>query len=72
MDLFLTPSFQERYTGACTFRFANPPGRDTAVHFMYSLDNQGLRLEVAPDFTIEGITVTRRSTSPMVMYFFRD
>jgi hypothetical protein len=39
---------------------------------MYLLDNQGLRLEVVPDFGIEDITVTRRSSTPMVLYFFRD
>jgi hypothetical protein len=78
MDLFLTPSFEERYTGACTFRFTEEPlaglpsSNRGSVHFMYSLDNQGLRLEVAPDYAIEDITVTRRSTSPMVLYFYRD
>jgi hypothetical protein len=68
MDLFLTPSFEERYNGALTFYFA---GGETAVHFMYILDNQGLRIEVAPDYNIEDVTVTRRAGSPMVLYFFR-
>ena len=72
MDLFLTPSFEERYTGACTFRLANVPANVSRVRFMYSLDNQGLRLEVLPDYAVEDITVTRRSTSPMVLYFFKD
>jgi hypothetical protein len=72
MDLFLMSSFEERYTGACTFRFADVPPNTNRVRFMYNLDNQGLRLEVAPDYAIEDITVTRRSTSPMVLYFFRD
>jgi len=72
MDLFLTPSFEEFYTGACTFHFADNFGREIPVYFMYLLDNQGLRLEAAPEFTIEGITVTRRAASPVVMYFFRD
>jgi hypothetical protein len=39
---------------------------------MYSLDNQGMRLEVVPDFAIEDVTVTRRAASPMVLYFFKD
>jgi hypothetical protein len=72
MDLFLTPSFEERYTGAFTFQFDNPPKTQNRLCFMYTLDNQGLRLEVVPDFAIEDITVTRRSTSPMVLYFYRD
>jgi hypothetical protein len=72
MDLFLTPSFEEFYTGACTFHFADGPAREIPVHFMYTLDHQGLRLEVAPEFTIEENTVTRRLASPVVIYFFRD
>jgi hypothetical protein len=39
---------------------------------MYNLDNQGLRLEVVPEFAVEDITVTRRPSSPMVLYFFKD
>jgi hypothetical protein len=72
MDLFLTPSFEEHYTGAFTLRFAGVPANTGRVRFMYSLDNQGLRLEVVPDYAIEEVTVTRRSTSPIVLYFFMD
>jgi hypothetical protein len=77
MDLFLTPSFEERYTGACTFHLAETGAvgeraKETAVYFMYLLDNQGFRLEVVPDYNIESVTVTRRASSPMVLYFFRD
>jgi hypothetical protein len=73
MDLFLTPSFEERYTGACTFHLAGTGGaKETAVYFMYTLDNQGFRLEVVPDYNIEGVTITRRASSPVVLYFFRD
>ena len=70
MDLFITPSFEERYNGAFTFRFTD--GSNLILRFMYSLDNQGLRLEVLPDFAVENITVTRRASSPIVLYFFRD
>jgi hypothetical protein len=69
MELFIAQSFTDRYTGAVTFRFT---GTNTILNFMYSLDNQGLRLEVVPDYAIEDITVTRRSSSPMVLYFFKD
>ena len=74
MDLFLTPSFADRYHGAFTLYFArlNASGGETALRFMYSLDNQGFRLEVVPDYTIEQQTVIRRAASPMVLYFFRD
>jgi hypothetical protein len=70
MDLFITPSFEERYNGALTFRFTD--GSKLILRFMYNMDNQGLRLEVLPDFAVEDITVTRRASSPMVLYFFRD
>jgi len=71
MDLFLAPSFMERYNGAFTFRLADTKPA-VYLRFMYSLDNQGLRLEVVPDYAVEDITVTRLSSSPMVLYFFRD
>ena len=70
MDLFITPSFTAQYNGAFTLRFTD--SQNTNLRFMYSLDNQGLRLEVVPDFAVENITVTRRASSPMVLYFFRD
>jgi hypothetical protein len=72
MDLFLTPSFEERYTGAFTFRFADAPSANNRMHFLYTLDREGLRLEVSPEYAIEDITVTRRSSSPMILYFYRD
>jgi len=71
MDVFLSTSLAERYTGAFTFRLTDvTPNRNLV--FMYGLDNQGLRLEVVPDFGVEDVTVTRRETSPVVLYFFRD
>jgi len=71
MDIFLSPTLSELYTGAFTLRLTDvTPNRN--LNFMYSLDSQGLRLEVVQDFGIEDGTVTRRSTSPMVLYFFRD
>ncbi len=69
MDLFISESFMDRYIGAFTFRFA---GSNTTLRFMYNIDNQGLRLEVVPDFAVEGIAVTRRASSPMVLYFFKN
>jgi hypothetical protein len=71
MDLFISPSMAERYSGAITFRLTDVTPNINLV-FMYTLDSQGLRLEVVPDFGIEDITVVRRAASPMVLYFFRD
>jgi len=71
MDLFLSQYLGEQYNGAFTFRFTDIRQNNT-LFFMYNLDNQGLRLEVVPEYGIDNITVTRRSTSPMVLYFYRD
>jgi hypothetical protein len=38
---------------------------------MYTLDDQGLRIEYAPDTSMDGILVARRSSSPMILYFFK-
>jgi len=71
MDIFLSPTLSELYSGAFTLRLTDvTPNRN--LRFMYSLDSQGLRLEVVQDFGIEDMTVTRRTSSPMVLYFFRD
>jgi hypothetical protein len=71
MDIFLSNTLAEQYTGALAFRFTDvAPNR--SICFMYGLDSQGLRLEIAPDSSIEDIIVTRRSPSPMAMYFYRD
>jgi hypothetical protein len=72
MDLFLDPSITDR-NGAFTLRFAGRSGGQAAVlRCMYSLDSQGFRIEVVPESNIEEVTVTRRDTSPMVIYFFKD
>ncbi|MDR0455183.1 MAG: SH3 domain-containing protein [Treponema sp.] len=70
MDLFLDSEFESRYSGAFTLHFA---GNETAIlRCMYALDNQGFRIEVAPESTIENFTVVHRAASPMVLYFFKD
>jgi hypothetical protein len=71
MDLFLSPFMEENYNGAFTLRFTDIRQNNT-LYFMYRIDNQGLRLEVVPAYCIEESAVTRRSASPMVLYFYRD
>jgi len=71
MDLFISPSYEDRYNGAFTLRFTDIRQKNT-ICFLYALDNQGLRLEVVPDYGIEDITVMRRAPSPVVLYFFKD
>ena len=73
MDLFLATELEDRFNGAFTMRFANPEGAEASrLRCLYTLDNQGFRIEIAPESNIEDITVTRRAPSPMVLYFFRD
>ena len=71
MDLFLGTGLEDRYTGAFTLRFGNN-GADAVLRCMYAPDNQGFRIEIAPESTIEDNTVVRRAASPMVLYFFKD
>lgn len=71
MCLFLAPALSDRYAGAFTLRFHSIGGSGAEVNFMYTLDNQGFRLEYVPDTSLDGILVSRRSTSPLVLYFFR-
>ncbi|WP_461246598.1 SH3 domain-containing protein [Treponema sp. R6D11] len=71
MDLYIPSSFEEKYNGAFTLRFTDTRQNNT-IYFLYALDNQGLRLEVVPDYGIENTTVIRRASSPVVLYFFKD
>jgi hypothetical protein len=68
MDLYLSPELQQRYQGAFSLRFDGTPA---PVRFMYTLDSQGLRVEYAPDTSMNGNMVARRSSSPTVIYFYR-
>jgi len=71
MDLYISPSYEERFNGAFSMRFSDIRSNNT-LYFLYAIDNQGLRLEAVPEFGIEDVTVMRRSSSPVVLYFFRD
>jgi hypothetical protein len=71
MRLFLGPSLEGRYNGAFTLRFDGAEATGFPVHFLYTLDSQGLRLEHVNGENIDGTTVTRRAASPMIIYFFK-
>jgi hypothetical protein len=68
LDLYLAPALQQRYQGALSLRFDGAPA---PVRFMYTLDTQGLRVEYAPDTSMDGNMVARRASSPTVIYFYR-
>jgi hypothetical protein len=69
IDMFLGPALEDRYNGAFTLRFSDS---NTALRCMYVLDNQGFRIEIAPESSIEDVTIVHRASSPMVLYFFKD
>jgi hypothetical protein len=68
MDLYLAPALQQLYQGVFTLRFE---GASLPVRFMYSLDAQGLRMEYAPDTSMDGNMAVRRASSPTIIYFYR-
>ncbi|GHV78049.1 lipoprotein [Spirochaetia bacterium] len=70
MELFLSPDLEDRYTGAFTLRFDGVSSGAIAVHFIYTPDDQGLRIEYVPPENLDGTTVTRRAPAPTVIYFF--
>jgi hypothetical protein len=71
MRLFLANSLNDRYNGAFTMQFDGIGSAGAQVNFMYSLDSQGLRIEYAPQNSLDGVTVVRRASSPLVIYFFK-
>ena len=72
MDLFITPAFADNYTGAANFIFTDIVTPNRNIIFLYTLDNQGLRLEVVPSYGLEGDVIIRRESSPFTLYFFKD
>jgi hypothetical protein len=71
MRLFLGPPLEGLYNGAFTLRFDSAEGGGFPVHFLYTLDSQGLRLEHISAENLDGTTVTRRAASPTIIYFFK-
>ena len=72
MRLFISQSLSDRYLGAFTLHFKVLNRSDVDASFLYALDNQGFRLEYVPETSLDGIVVSRRSSSPLVLYFFKD
>jgi hypothetical protein len=71
MRLFLDPALVSPYTGAFSLILDGVGGPGTVVSFMYTLDAQGFRIEHVPEEYVAGVTVTRRTASPTVIYFYR-
>jgi hypothetical protein len=71
MGLFLGPRLAERYDGAMSFHIDSTNGSGIVVNFLYKLDTQGLRIEYVPASNLDGVTVIRQASSPLVIYFFK-
>ena len=69
MGLFLSPDLTARYDGAFSLYL---DGFGKTIDFLYTLDTQGMRIEYIPSATLDGLTVTRQASSPLVIYFFRS
>ena len=62
----VSQSLASSYDGVLTFKFEGTPDE---VNFLYKLESDGLRLEDATNATFNGILVTARSSSPLILYF---
>jgi hypothetical protein len=71
MRIFIGPTVASPYTGAFSLNFNGIGGPGVTVDFMYTIDDQGFRVEYVPPENIDGVTVTRRAASPTVIYFHR-
>ena len=71
MGLFLGSDLEQRYTGAFTLRFDGIAGPGATAPFMYTVEDQGIRIEYVPPDNLEGVTVMRRAAMPTILYFFK-
>jgi hypothetical protein len=72
MRLHVSDVLSSRYDGAFTMRFDGIGGVRTTTDFIYAMDPQGFRIEYVPGTSLDGVTVVRRASSPVVVYFFRN
>jgi len=71
MRLSLNAAMSQHYSGAFTLFFDGVGGARFPVNFMYTLDMHGLRIEHAPMTSMDGLSVVRRASSPVMANFFR-
>jgi hypothetical protein len=71
MRLFIAPAVSSPYMGAFSLNFNGIGGPGVTVDFMYTIDDQGFRIEYVPPENLDGVTVIRRASSPTVIYFQR-
>ncbi|HKK65480.1 MAG TPA: SH3 domain-containing protein, partial [Clostridia bacterium] len=68
MEYFLSSELRPNYTGVLAFVFDQGP--DSPVFFLYTLEQNALRLEYIPARNIEDKVVQQRSSSRLIMAFF--
>ena len=68
-DYFLSRSLTGRYDGVMTFHFDKGTRE---VHFLYKIEETGLRLESANGAHLNGKTVSDRSSNPVIIFFSRQ
>jgi len=68
MDYFLSEDLRSDYTGVLAFEFDQDPL--TPIFFLYTLEENALRLEYIPKRNIEEKVVQQRSSSRLIMAFF--
>jgi len=68
LNHYLDAGIAGEYSGVLTFVFSGI-SVDESPHFVYTLNDEGLRLVYAPPATIEENAVTRISTTPIVAFF---
>ncbi len=66
VQYFISNALKNSYDGILSFQFS---GMAKAVHFLYKLTDDGLRLEDATHAQIANGVVTARGTSPLVIFF---
>lgn len=67
-NLFLGDELKGSYHGALKFHF-NGTEPEAATRFLYTLQENGLRLTFVPPEAVEGSIVTRKNPSPVVLFF---
>ncbi|MDR1928997.1 MAG: SH3 domain-containing protein [Treponema sp.] len=69
MGIYLPADLVNRYTGALSMKLDAVNGEGPFLTFLYTLDNQGLKLEYVPRENLNGPAVVRRDSSALVIYF---
>ncbi len=70
-DRFLSPALARDYNGAASFHFQGA-ARNEAVTFLYSLENQGMRLTLVTDENISDFVVKDIGYNSLVLFMTRQ